>query len=58
MTLRDWNDLLAAHELFFCALFNTMSEDQRVLLLAHLQSLVEAQHEPSQELEAFVVEEK
>ena len=54
MTPRDPNDLLAAHELFFCALFRTMSEEQRVLLLAHLQNLVEAQHEPSQELEEFV----
>ena len=54
MTPRDSNDLLAAHELFFRALFRTMSEEQRVLLLAHLQNLVEAQHEPSQELEEFV----
>ena len=54
MTRKDSNDLLAAHELFFRALFRTMSEEQRVLLLAHLQNLVEAQHEPSQELEEFV----
>ena len=54
MTPRVSNDLLAAHELFFCALFRTMSEEQRVLLLAHLQNLVEARHEPSRELEEFV----